>query len=302
MDDGSTDGSGAILDEYAARDSRFRVVHQPNAGVSVARNRGLDLASGNWLCFLDADDVLYSMVLDLLYKSACARDSALSILFYGYKPFHELDQLSWGGELGECKCVDIRQEINNQVLSFAMMIGGLCLRRDTLGAIRFLAHVPLGEDRIYILESLNQADFVMLLSDKLYGYRQRTGSASNINWTEKRIDQELLYRKTCMNIVASSRKNIPLVDVWWMWKDVLVDYPAIISHMHMSQMRKSFHRWCIDIGCYLNANQVQGINKLRLRLCGATKSLALFIAMYIVLPNFYKWKVWVKILKRLFCV
>lgn len=56
VDDGSTDGSGAILDEYAAVDDRFRVVHQNNKGASVARNVGIELARGEWISFIDADD------------------------------------------------------------------------------------------------------------------------------------------------------------------------------------------------------------------------------------------------------
>ena len=56
VDDGSTDLSGAICDEYAAADDRVRVVHQPNAGVSVARNVGIEAARGRWLAFVDPDD------------------------------------------------------------------------------------------------------------------------------------------------------------------------------------------------------------------------------------------------------
>ena len=56
VDDGSTDGSAAILDEYAAKDARFQVVHKKNEGVAVARNTGLDLAHGEWITWLDADD------------------------------------------------------------------------------------------------------------------------------------------------------------------------------------------------------------------------------------------------------
>ncbi len=58
VDDGSTDGSGAILDEYAAKDSRFRVWHKENGGVSSARNLGLDNAQGEYIGFLDPDDIL----------------------------------------------------------------------------------------------------------------------------------------------------------------------------------------------------------------------------------------------------
>ena len=56
IDDGSPDNCGAICDEYAARDSRIKVIHQANAGVSAARNAGLDIASGTYLGFVDSDD------------------------------------------------------------------------------------------------------------------------------------------------------------------------------------------------------------------------------------------------------
>ena len=56
VDDGSTDASGTILDEFAARDSRIKVIHQKNAGVSAARNAGLDAATGEYVTFVDADD------------------------------------------------------------------------------------------------------------------------------------------------------------------------------------------------------------------------------------------------------
>ncbi|MBL0210405.1 MAG: glycosyltransferase family 2 protein [Holophagaceae bacterium] len=56
VEDGSTDDSGTICDEYAARDARIRVAHIPNGGVSNARNRGLDFSQGRFICFIDSDD------------------------------------------------------------------------------------------------------------------------------------------------------------------------------------------------------------------------------------------------------
>lgn len=67
VDDGSPDRSGAICDEYACKDSRVRVVHKPNGGVSSARNAGLDAAKGNWITFVDSDDYIAEAYLADLY-------------------------------------------------------------------------------------------------------------------------------------------------------------------------------------------------------------------------------------------
>ena len=75
VDDGSADGSGEILDAYAARDARLRVVHRPHAGAGAARNAGLDLATGEYLFFCDADDFAAPEMLERLYASAVAQDA-----------------------------------------------------------------------------------------------------------------------------------------------------------------------------------------------------------------------------------
>lgn len=66
VDDGSTDGSGAICDKYAVKDSRIRVFHKKNGGVSSARNLGLDKAKGEWVSFVDSDDALGKHYLEHL--------------------------------------------------------------------------------------------------------------------------------------------------------------------------------------------------------------------------------------------
>ena len=68
IDDGSPDNSGVICDEYAAKDSRFRVFHKSNGGVSSARNMGIDNARGKWVTFVDSDDYLLPSFLDGLYQ------------------------------------------------------------------------------------------------------------------------------------------------------------------------------------------------------------------------------------------
>lgn len=66
IDDGSTDRSGELCDEYASKDQRIKVFHKTNGGVSSARNIGLDYAKGEWITFIDSDDYIYDNIFDLI--------------------------------------------------------------------------------------------------------------------------------------------------------------------------------------------------------------------------------------------
>ena len=79
VDDGSTDGSGPILDEYAAKDSRIRVIHQANAGAGAARNVGLDMATGEYLFFCDPDDWFLKGMLKAMYRRAMRTRADIAI-------------------------------------------------------------------------------------------------------------------------------------------------------------------------------------------------------------------------------
>lgn len=82
VDDGSTDGSGAICDEFAERYPQFRVIHKENGGVSAARNRGIEEANGEYILFLDSDDFLVPDAIKPLLE--LARDNELDVLGYNY--------------------------------------------------------------------------------------------------------------------------------------------------------------------------------------------------------------------------
>lgn len=70
VDDGSPDNSGKILDDYAAKDARIKVIHQQNAGLVGARNSGVDAANGKYICFVDSDDHIAPQLLEICYTLA----------------------------------------------------------------------------------------------------------------------------------------------------------------------------------------------------------------------------------------
>jgi len=79
IDDGSTDGSSELCDRFAQDDARIRVQHQANSGVAVCRNKGIQLAQGEWVCFVDSDDWLDSNYLQILYENALSLQADVCI-------------------------------------------------------------------------------------------------------------------------------------------------------------------------------------------------------------------------------
>lgn len=80
IDDGSTDNSGAICDQYSTRDNRIKVIHQPNGGLSMARNAGLDVMSGEYVTFVDSDDLIHREALATMWKQLISTDADISTI------------------------------------------------------------------------------------------------------------------------------------------------------------------------------------------------------------------------------
>ena len=178
INDGSTDGSAAILADYAARDSRFRVVTQPNGGLSAARNTGLDNAQGDYLLFLDSDDWLEPNALETLNSDLQPPTSDLrlpDLLCFG----------GWRGEQKEQPAPETyptgwdyynRQALAHHDFPFVCVVLR-CYRRQLLAEhrLRFREGI-LHEDNHFTPRACLAAGAVKVIPDSLYHYRLRPGS------------------------------------------------------------------------------------------------------------------------------
>ena len=81
VDDGSPDNSGKICDEYAEKDSRIKVIHKPNGGVSSARNAGINVMKGEFVTFIDPDDYIHPQMLEILLSLIDEYDADISLCF-----------------------------------------------------------------------------------------------------------------------------------------------------------------------------------------------------------------------------
>ena len=87
VDDGATDSSGAICDEYAENSEKVKVIHQKNAGQAVARNAGTEIAQGEYVIYIDSDDYICDKAF--LSKLAVKTEKQPDVILYGYKKFFE---------------------------------------------------------------------------------------------------------------------------------------------------------------------------------------------------------------------
>ena len=82
VDDGSTDNSGIICDEYSKRDKRIKVIHKINGGLSDARNAGLDICTGDYIVFVDSDDYIKNNMIEMLHKDILEKRADISVCSY----------------------------------------------------------------------------------------------------------------------------------------------------------------------------------------------------------------------------
>ena len=167
IDDGSTDGSSAICDSLASGNERIRVYHQPNCGVSHARNKGLDVAQGSFVAFVDSDDLVDSRMYEkLLFATGPDCDITICDMLLRY---HDRDVAQETFVLGR----DRSQTIENLLLS--TIGGGPChmiVRHSLIGALRFPEHIHSGEDLWFTLRLFTSARTITKVNEPLYIYNQ----------------------------------------------------------------------------------------------------------------------------------
>ena len=183
VDDGSTDGSAGILDGYSAGDARIRVVHKGNGGLSDARNAGLAVARGQWIVFLDGDDVFEAGGLAAIDHAISGNPKADFVRFRRQK-FVDGEAVRWSCEAGfETRAIDVSSAITAEVSMLALC--EIAYRRDVISGLRFVGRA-YHEDRQFYAEALVRAKTIVDIGVPLNGYRMRPGS---IMHTDRRFEE-----------------------------------------------------------------------------------------------------------------
>lgn len=208
VDDGSSDSSGHICDEYAGKDSRVKVLHKENGGVSKARNSGIGVAQGEYLSFIDGDDTVDPDYLGLMLREMIANDV-------------DIVRLAWERGGGDYT-YHVKFDRHGKYLVDESRMNDLHLCENRWGLfksslnVRFNENLKNGEDSLYVVENFVRSTKrrMLLINKPLYHYTIVFDSASDLKPSErigkhqKYFDQALLLKNQFPQIEFLVRKHV----------------------------------------------------------------------------------------------
>ena len=240
VNDGSTDRSGSIADEYARRDSRIKVINQKNGGASAARNTGLKIAQGEYIVFVDSDDWLKSDSLHKLRHEAVRYQADLvmgSLLYHQPDPFFdriyrqvpdEIRYIPFSGKEGFVRLAKAKV--------FISVVWNYLYRRRFIEKIQAqFEEGIMNEDELWCPVVLCQAERMVIVDIAFYYYRIRDSSVMHSTPLERRLDS--LFRVTDRLIDFADHSDFSGADGefknWW-YANILKLYNTsftILSHI-----------------------------------------------------------------------
>lgn len=209
VDDGSPDRCPAICDEAAERDARVRVIHQANAGLSAARNAGIEIAHGEWLGFVDSDDYIAPQFYEKLYQTAqrtdadCVMCSVQNVDESG-KPIDSAlmrmaDEVKTGRE--------VLRKIGRDDVTPYLTAWNKLYRRKLFNTLRY----PAGrqnEDVFVFAELFCQVQRAACVAEPLYFYRKRIDSIMNSAVTLRNLDEMWAYVNCFEHLQQDNEESI----------------------------------------------------------------------------------------------
>lgn len=204
IDDGSTDNSGKICDEYAKRDNRFVVIHHTNKGVSAARNQGLLYARGSYLAYVDPDD----FVSDEWYINIkeCVQQTDCDILIFDYKIIKNNKKIDkqYKNESGKINTKEFLYDIVDDQ-KIQSQLWQKVFKRELFDGIVFPTNVVCMEDYAVLHDIIEKSKNIYYMQNYLYFYRVRNdGLVKSIN-----LDKSYFCYRIAKNRYESLNERYP---------------------------------------------------------------------------------------------
>lgn len=235
VDDGSSDGSSAMCDQFARDDERIKVIHQANQGASAARNHGLEVVTGDYIAFIDSDDVLDADYLQVLYDNLIEYQADIAIT--NFKVFNQTDDCFYyylqaadlyTKELTPQEACEYQSDWDLNASLFIVPFGKL-FKAELLEHFRF----PEGmifEDEASIHRLYMKAQKLVLVNENHYTYRQGIDSVMSKSFNEQKVvDLIKCFQIKLTDFVMAGFDIIPTRN---RFERILLDYKEQIEAMN----------------------------------------------------------------------
>ncbi|MCQ2554718.1 MAG: glycosyltransferase family 2 protein [Clostridia bacterium] len=263
VDDGSTDSTPEILDEYSKLDNRVKVIYQENGGVSKARNAGVEKCSGEYIAFIDADDRVTESYLEFLYEACKIYSSDISVVhaYYWNLP------LDAKGDLNSIKCysgTDALERFAVENSDGIWACWGKLVKAEIVKAYPFPEGRNYSEDGAVVYKWLWKAEKVADSNSYIYVKRHTESMLS-----QKYDESRLAMFDTAEEIVCFSRENnLPVLEKLYPARTVVSALTAYLVYDD-SRLKKLFY------------DGVQKIIKENFKRWRNVKSVAGFMSIYV---------------------
>ncbi|MCR8746796.1 glycosyltransferase family 2 protein [Romboutsia lituseburensis] len=203
VNDGSTDNSGNICEKYEKKDNRIKVVHKKNGGLSDARNVGIDISNGDYICFIDSDDWINLDMIENLYNLIIRYNA--DIAQSDYVEVYNKDSMSKNAIKEDIKFYnsnDMLECLYGEEYVKTVVVWNKMYKKELFNQIRF-PKGKLHEDEFTTYKIIHKANMIIDSNLPLYYYRQRENSIMNSNFNIKRLDaidaciEQKKYFKKC---------------------------------------------------------------------------------------------------------
>ena len=189
VNDGSPDRCGEICEEYASRDGRIKVIHQENSGQAAARNRALERAAGEWVCFVDSDDLIHPQMIQRLYDAAMMHGSDVTMCLMQESP--ELPETFFSEPVGVCQVFAMNEE-NLVALydreEYPAWVACAKLIRKELVMKHLFCEGKVYEDNEAVCHWVCASEKLVRLQDAMYYYRTNPDSTTQRKFSLKKLD------------------------------------------------------------------------------------------------------------------
>lgn len=206
VDDGSTDCSGAVCDEFANQDKRCIVIHKENEGVSKARNTALKIAKGEYIGFVDSDDIIEPDMYESLYKNMVEYKSDVSVCNQSKVAGETRKPLYIGSK--EIMVFDKAGAIK-EVLYDRAFIGSPCnklFKRNLIDGIFFEENIHFAEDKLFVIQAFLNAQKIVFDLNSKYDYIVRENSACTSEFSEKTYTYHTAQERI-IEIISNTNDN-----------------------------------------------------------------------------------------------